>query len=44
LIIENPKANTEFHKGDILYILGKPDKIANAIELFSKEGFGDVKA
>jgi monovalent cation:H+ antiporter-2, CPA2 family len=43
LIIDNPKANTEFHKGDILYILGKPDKIANAIELFSKEGFGDLK-
>jgi monovalent cation:H+ antiporter-2, CPA2 family len=44
LIIDNPDANTVFHKGDIAYILGKPDKIAAAIDLFSKEGVGDSKA
>jgi monovalent cation:H+ antiporter-2, CPA2 family len=38
LIIDNPGADTVFHKGDIAYILGKPDKIASSIELFSKEG------
>lgn len=38
LIIDTPDADTVFHKSDIAYVLGKPDKIAAAIDLFSKEG------
>lgn len=36
-IIDDPGADTMFRRGDIAYFLGKPDQIANAIELFSKE-------
>ena len=34
-IIENPDARIVFKNDDILYILGKPDQIATAIELFT---------
>lgn len=35
-IIEHPEPETRLEKGDITYILGKPDQIAQASELFSK--------
>lgn len=36
-ILEHPGRNTVFKDGDIAYILGNPEKIANAIELFAAE-------
>jgi CPA2 family monovalent cation:H+ antiporter-2 len=36
-ILEHPGRNTIFKKGDIAYILGNPEQIANAIEIFATE-------
>ncbi len=36
-ILEHPGRNTIFKRGDIAYILGNPEKIADAIELFTPE-------
>jgi CPA2 family monovalent cation:H+ antiporter-2 len=35
-IIDNPESEEVFKKGDIAYVLGKPEQIARAIELFIK--------
>ncbi|NBC82223.1 MAG: sodium:proton exchanger [Bacteroidetes bacterium] len=35
-IIEHPDSRMKFKQGDVAYILGKPDQIANATELFSR--------
>jgi CPA2 family monovalent cation:H+ antiporter-2 len=37
VIIDHPEADEIFQKGDIAYVLGKPEQIAKAIEMFSKE-------
>jgi len=37
ILIEHPKPNTIFHKGDIIYIMGRPEQIANAAELLVKK-------
>jgi CPA2 family monovalent cation:H+ antiporter-2 len=34
-LLEHPSSNTRFVNGDIAYILGKPEQIANATNLFS---------
>jgi CPA2 family monovalent cation:H+ antiporter-2 len=34
-IIEHPDPGEIFHVGDVAYVLGKPDQVANAIEMFS---------
>ena len=36
-IIDHPEPNEIFKKGDIAYVLGKPEQIAYAIELFLTE-------
>jgi monovalent cation:H+ antiporter-2, CPA2 family len=36
-ILQHPGRNTIFKRGDIAYILGNPEKIADAIELFTPE-------
>ena len=36
-ILDHPGRNTIFKRGDIAYILGNPEKIADAIELFTPE-------
>jgi monovalent cation:H+ antiporter-2, CPA2 family len=36
-IIEHPEPNESFREGDIAYVLGKPEQIAKAIGLFSRE-------
>ncbi len=36
-MIEHPGGNTVFENGDIAFILGKPDQISKAVELFSKK-------
>ncbi len=35
-LIEHPEPEIIFQKGDIIYIMGKPEQINNAIDLFSK--------
>jgi monovalent cation:H+ antiporter-2, CPA2 family len=36
-IIEHPSSATEFYVGDVVYVLGKPENIAHAVELFQPE-------
>jgi len=36
-IIEHPGPDEVFSKGDVAYVLGKPDQIANAVELFTRK-------
>jgi CPA2 family monovalent cation:H+ antiporter-2 len=36
ILIEHPKPSTVFLKGDIIYIIGTPSQISNAIELLEK--------
>jgi len=36
-LIEHPKPSTVFQQGDIIYLMGKPAQVANAIELLSKQ-------
>lgn len=33
-LIEHPEADSELHGGDIAYILGRPDKLENSLDLF----------
>ena len=35
-ILEHPDPDEIFKKGDIAYVLGKPEQVANALDLFSK--------
>ncbi|WP_159103365.1 cation:proton antiporter regulatory subunit [Prolixibacter bellariivorans] len=35
---EHPPANTIFREGDIAYVLGKPEQVARAVELFAHAG------
>lgn len=37
-LIEHPDSETRLQKGDIAYVLGKPEQIANATILFNMEG------
>jgi CPA2 family monovalent cation:H+ antiporter-2 len=36
-IIDNPEPSLVFENGDIIYLLGKPQQIANAVLVFSRE-------
>jgi CPA2 family monovalent cation:H+ antiporter-2 len=42
-IIEHPSPETQFNVGDIVYILGKPENIAHAAELFLTRQENNVK-
>lgn len=35
-LLEHPRPITTIQNGDVLYIMGKPAQIANAIEMLSK--------
>lgn len=37
-LIEHPDANTSLEAGDIAYIMGRPEQIANALALFAQTG------
>lgn len=37
ILIDHPSSNSRLLKGDIAYILGKPEQIANATNLFSNK-------
>ena len=36
-IIEHPDPDEVFQKDDIVYVLGKPEQVANTVDLVSKE-------
>jgi len=36
-LVHNPASNTLLNEGDIAYVLGKPEQIANATSLFANK-------
>jgi CPA2 family monovalent cation:H+ antiporter-2 len=36
-LIEHPEPNIIFQQGDTIYIMGKPDQIADAVELLTRK-------
>jgi CPA2 family monovalent cation:H+ antiporter-2 len=37
-LLDNPDPETIIEKGDLVYLMGRPEQIADASELFEKKG------